>query len=103
MQRFATWLFAGWARPALALATLAIVAEVVWHAASKGAAACLGMIGLGLFAFLKALDRIERTTDAEREARRAVTRARRARKTAFWRGVLEAKRSSDASTQKEDS
>lgn len=92
MDRFAVWLFIGWARPALFLLTCAIAVEVVWRHASRGWAACLGMLLLALFVFLKALDRIANTTEEERQARKACTRARRARNTAFWRRQLEAKR-----------
>ena len=92
MERFAVWLFKGWARPALSLLTLAIAVQVIWQLVGHGVAACLGMMGLTLFAFLKALDRLAHVTDEEREARRAATQRRRSRKTAFWRAQLEAKR-----------
>ncbi|WKZ28583.1 MAG: hypothetical protein QY323_03515 [Patescibacteria group bacterium] len=99
MQRFAVWIFTGWARPALFLLSLLVVFQLLWTHVSQGWAACFGMMSLTLFCFLKVIDRNERVTETEREARRLATRARRKRNTAFWRMRLEAKRAEDAAAQ----
>jgi hypothetical protein len=92
VQRFAVWLFTGWARPALFLLTLAIIFELMWTHVSQGWSVCFGMMSLTMFCFLKVLDRLARVTDEEREARRRVTQARRKRNTERWRTLVEAQR-----------
>lgn len=92
MQRFAVWLFTGWARPALFLLTLGINFELMWTHVSEGWSACFGMMSLTFFCFLKVLDRLARVTDEERAVRRRATQARRARNTARWRPLVEAQR-----------
>lgn len=83
MQRLANWIFTGWARPALTLLTLGIVATVVHRRVSDGLAAFVGVMGTALFSFLKAVDRMSR----EPEARPATMtrRKRRIARTLWWR------------------
>lgn len=83
MQRFAVWLFKGWARPALFIVTNVIVFELLWRHVSQGWAACFGMLFLGTFAFLKVFDRLAHVTPEERAERRRATQARRGDRTAL--------------------
>ena len=90
MQKVAVWLFRGWARPALTLATLLIVFELMWKHFSEGLAACFGMMCLLSFFFLKVIDRNVRVTAEEREMRRSATRVRRSRRTAALKQMISA-------------
>ncbi len=79
----------------LFVVTCAILVQLFWRYVSQGWAACLGMMALWLFSYLKVLDRLASVTDEEREARRRATQRRRAKNTAFWGRLLEAKRVSE--------
>lgn len=88
MQRFAVWLFKGWARPALFIVTNVIVFELLWRHVSQGWAACFGMLFLGTFSFLKVLDRLAHVTPEERARRRFATQIRRGRRTAAIKQMI---------------
>ena len=102
MQRFAVWIFTGWARPALFLLSLLIVFQLLWTHVSQGWSTCFGKMSLTVFCFLKVVDRNANVTEVEREARRLATRERRKRKTDFWRKQLEAKRAADAASKSKE-
>ncbi len=98
MQRFAVWLFKGWAQPALFIVTNAIVFELLWRHVGQGLAACFGMLFIGTFAFLKVLDRLAHVTSEERAERRFATQVRRGRRTASLKRMIIASAASEGPT-----